>query len=264
MVRDRRQGTQCFYGLSTERLPKSVAALLQEIAGSGDPTLVGDRKRLLELEDERRGGPSGSLADDLERFYSPGRTWQSLAIGVAALLQLGDVLDAGSGDGAAAGLLAPYAKSLTCIDIDPRRIEQAKKRLRQFVHVRASVADVHDLPFRQSSFDSVLLFHTLTYAERPARALEECGRVLRPGGRLVVLCLDRHEQREVPARYGELHPGFSPKALRGQLRRLGLAVVSARVACREARKPHLQVVLAIADKLRQAPAERKSKRDSPT
>jgi ArsR family transcriptional regulator len=73
--------------------------------------------------------------------------------------------------------------------------------------------------------------------------------VLRPGGRLVVLCLDRHEQHEVTARYGERHAGFSPRKLRGLLTAAGLSVTSAEVACREAKKPHLQVVLGIAEKL---------------
>ena len=94
----------------------------------------------------------------------------------------------------------------------------------------------------------MLVFHTLTYAEKPQRALEECARVLRPGGRLVVLCLDEHRQREVTAPYGERHPGFSPRAVRTLLSRAGLEVVSSEVACRESKKPHLQVVLAIADK----------------
>ena len=114
--------------------------------------------------------------------------------------------------------------------------------------MRAQVADAHALPFEDASFDSVLVFHTLTYAEHPARVLKECARVLRPGGRLVVLCLDEHRQSEVTARYGERHPGFSPRALRGLLARAGLTVVSAQVAARELKKPHLQVVLAIADK----------------
>jgi ArsR family transcriptional regulator len=171
-----------------------------------------------------------------------------LALGLAALLCLGDVLDVGSGDGAAAVSLAPYCRSLTCVDVNPRKIEAAKARLAEFPHVETRVADVHELPFPDSSFDAVLVFHTLTYATHPARALAECARVLRPSGRLVVLCLDQHRQSEVTARYGERHPGFSPRAVRGLLSRAGLGVTACEVACREAKKPHLQVVLAIADK----------------
>ncbi len=246
-VRDRRNGPQSFYALETRSLPAAVRACLEEAAGSGDPTLDGDRKRLKELEAERRGG-SDALTDDLERDYSPGRTWQSLAAGTAALLQLGDVLDVGSGDGAAAATVAPYCRSLTCIDANPRAIQAANARLGRHDNVRAQVADAHDLPFGDASFDAVLVFHTLTYAERPARVVAECARVLRPGGRLVVLCLDEHRQSQVTARYGERHPGFSPRAVRGMLGRAGLTVQSARIASREIKRPHLQVVLAIAEK----------------
>jgi len=247
-VRDRRQGPQAFYALDPQVLPPAVRACLDEAAGSGDPTLEGDKKRLKDLEADRRGGGPEALSDDLGRDYSPGRTWQSLVAGTAALLRLGDVLDVGSGDGAAAAAIAPYCRSLTCIDTNPRLIEAARARLGGQGNVRAQVADGQQLPFSSASFDDVLVFHTLTYAERPARVVAECARVLRPGGRLVVLCLDEHRQSEVTARYGERHPGFSPRALRGMLSRAGLSVVSAKVAARETKKPHLQVVLGIADK----------------
>jgi ArsR family transcriptional regulator len=190
----------------------------------------------------------------MERHYSPGRTWQSLAVGLSALLELGDVLDVGSGDGAAAGYLAPYCRSLTCIDTNPRMVEAARERLAaRHRHFRAETVDAHAMPFRDASFDSVLLFHTLTYAEKPRRVIEECARVLRPSGRIVVLALDAHDQREVTAPYGERHAGFEPRALRRLLGRAGLEVTFADVACREAKRPHFQVVLAIGRKPKPAP-----------
>ncbi|RYZ06800.1 MAG: metalloregulator ArsR/SmtB family transcription factor [Myxococcales bacterium] len=246
-VRDRRQGQQSFYGLSLDALPTTARAVLEEAAGSKDPTLEGDQRRLSELETERRGGGS-DFSEDIERYYSPGRTWQSLAVGLAGLLDLGDALDVGSGDGAAASSLAPYCRTLTCIDSSVKMIEAARERLNRYEHVSARVADVHDLPFEDSRFDAVLMFHTLTYAQEPALALAECARVLRPSGRLVLLCLDEHRQHEVTAPYGELHPGFSPSAVRELLSRAGLSVRTSEVACRESRKPHLQVVLAVATK----------------
>jgi SAM-dependent methyltransferase len=257
VVRDRKQGTQCFYALAPEQLSPSVSALLEEASRASDPTLTGDRQRLLELEAERRGETQSSAADDLERYYSPGRTWQSLALGVAALLDLGDVLDVGSGDGAAAAHIAPYCRSLTLVDTNPRAIEAAADRMARHPHVRAAVADAHALPFSAAAFDTVLVFHTLTHAENPAQVLAECARVLRPGGKLVLLCLDRHQQHEITARYGERHPGFSSEQVRALLIGAGLEVVTAHVACRESKKPHLQVLLAVADK----PGSGKSKPD---
>jgi ArsR family transcriptional regulator len=247
-VRDRRHGAQSFYTLAVDGLPTPVRAVLDGAATSSDPTLLADQKRLLELEAERRGGIPESVTDEFERDYSPGRTWQSLTSGIAALLKLGDVLDVGSGDGAASAMVAPYCRSLRCIDVSARRVDSAAQRLARFPHVRVEVADVLQLPYAALSFDAVLMLHTLTYAADPARALSECARVLRPGGRLVLLCLDQHEHRDVTARYGERHPGFSPEKVREFLVGVGLCVVNAEVVSREARKPHLQVVLAIADK----------------
>jgi SAM-dependent methyltransferase len=248
VVRDRKQGTQCFYALAPEQLSPSVSALLEEASHATDPTLAGDRQRLVELEAERRGELPGSVSDDLERYYSPGRTWQSLALGIAALLELGDVLDVGSGDGSAAAQIAPYCRSLTLVDTNPRAIEAASERMARHPHVRVEVADAQALPLPAASFDTVLLFHTLTHAEDPGKVLTECARVLRPGGKLVLLCLDRHQQHEITARYGERHPGFSSDEVRKLLAGAGLEVTTAHVACRESKKPHLQVLLAVADK----------------
>jgi ArsR family transcriptional regulator len=258
-LRDRREGQQAFYVLAEGALPGTARVVLDEAASSADPTLEGDRERLRELDAERRGGLPESFAGEMERHYSPGRTWQSLALGFAALLKLGDVLDVGSGDGAAASFLSPYCRTLTCVDASERMIAAAQPRLAGNPHARALVGDIHDLPFGAASFDTVVVFHTLTHAEQPKRALEECARVLRPGGRLVLLSLDEHRQQEITASYGERHPGFSPRALRGLISRAGLSVVTCDVACREPKKPHFQVVLAVADKPSEGPPTRKVK-----
>ena len=258
-VRDRREGQHAFYALATDTLPATARLILDAAVDSADATIEGDQSRLRELDAERRGALPESFVGEMERHYSPGRTWQSLAVGFAALVRLGDVLDVGSGDGAAVSALAPRCRSLTCVDASARMVEAAASRLAAHPHVRARRADAQALPFAPESFDTVLVFHTLTYAEEPARVLAECARVLRPGGRAVLLSLDAHRQREVTAPYGERHAGFAPERLSALLAASGLDVISSEVACREPRRPHFQVVLAIADKPRstdpdQAPA----------
>ena len=249
-VRDRRDGQHAFYALSVDGLSSTARAVIEDASGSDDPTLDGDKRRLVELDAERRGSLPESFAGEMDRHYSPGRTWQSLAAGLAALLELGDVLDVGSGDGAVAGYLAPHCRSLTCVDTSARMIEAAGERLSAYPHAQVRVADCQALPFRASSFDTVLVFHTLTYAEDPKRAVEECARVLRPGGRLVVQSLDQHEHRAITSVYGERHSGFTPRALRTLLSRAGLTVASSAVACREAKKPHFQIIVSVAHKPR--------------
>jgi ArsR family transcriptional regulator len=238
-VRDRRDGPNAFYAL-VDALPDTVKHVLDEAIGTDDPTLTGDRKRL----------------DELAMFpeaYSPGRTWQALAVGIAALLRLGDVLDVGSGDGAAASYIARYCKSMTCVDLNARKVDAAKNR-----GLAALYADAEDLPFEDASFDDVLVFHTLAYAAEPKRVLEECARVLRPGGRVVVLSLDRHEHQEVTAPLGERHHGFSANDLKKMLTRAKLDVKHVDVACLETKKPHFQTLLAIGEKIGAKIGEKKA------
>ncbi|MBL8741815.1 MAG: methyltransferase domain-containing protein, partial [Myxococcales bacterium] len=261
-VRDRRDGQHAFYALSTDALPANAKAILDGLTLGSDPTLDGDRKRLAALDRERRGGLPENFVGEMERHYSPGRTWQSLSIGLAALLDLGDVLDVGSGDGAVASYLAPYCKSITCVDTRPDMVAAAESRLARFTHAKAIEANAESLPFNDASFDQVVVFHTLTYAENAPLAVRECARVLRSGGRLVVLSLDQHDQREITARYGERQPGFSPRAVRALLAGADLEVRFCETACREPKKPHFEVVLAIAEKAR--PAPRTSSRSRPS
>lgn len=244
VVRDRREGRECFYTLAADTLPSSASQVLAEVRASGDPTLAGDRERLRALDLERGVGRDA---------YSPGRTWQSLATGVAALLDLGDVLDVGSGDGSAASVIAPYCRALTCVDTNARAVEAARERFADQPHVTARVADAEALPFADASFDSVLVFHTLTYTERPEAALRECARVARPGGRVVVLCLDEHRHQQLTARHGERHAGLSPRRVRAMLEAAGLTARRCEVASREQKKPHFQVVLAVGEKPRSVP-----------
>lgn len=237
-VRDRREGTNAFYALAMDKLQGTAKLVLEEAARTEDPILAGDKKRL----DELVRFPD-THAGEMERHYSPGRTWPSLVAGIAALLRLGDVLDVGSGDGSAAAFLAPYARSITCVDPSPRMVAAAKKR-----GLEAEVGAGESLLFPDASFDIVLLFHTLTYVDDPKAVLDQCARVLRPGGRAVVLVLDRHEQEAVTAAYGERHHGFTPAELRKLLLRAKLYPQHIDIASRETKKPHFQTILAIADK----------------
>jgi ArsR family transcriptional regulator len=248
VVRDRRAGQHAYYALALDALPGSVRALVTEAMQVDDATLVRDRRRLRALDDARRGALPDSFAGEMERHYSPGRTWESLAAGFAGLLDLGDVLDVGSGDGAVAAYLAPYCRTLTCIDASERMVEAARVRFARDTKVSVREADAHALPFDDGCFDVAVLFHTLTYAERPHLVVAECARVLRPAGRLVVLSLDAHEHGDMTAPYGERHTGFTPRHLRGLMTKAALEVRACEVVCRETKKPHFHVVRAVACK----------------
>lgn len=258
-VRDRRDGAHAFYALATEGFSAAATAVLDEATSGADPTLEGDKARLVALLDAQRGALPDAFAGEMERHYSPGRTWSSLALGLASLLDLGDVLDVGAGDGSVAAFVAPRCRTLTCVDTSDRMVEAAKRRLARAKNVTITKGDGDSLPFADAAFDVALVFHTLTYAAKPQRVLDECARVLRPGGRLVLLSLDEHQMHEVTLPYGERHSGFSPRALKGMLTRSGLTATTCEVVTREAKKPHFQVVLGTAHKADAPPKRSKAR-----
>jgi ArsR family transcriptional regulator len=253
IVDARREGGSTLLRLAVDGAPAPLRALWDHLRPSlDDDQLADDRRRAEGLLAARRGATRWpeAIAGEMERHYSPGRTWHALAHGLVGLLRLGDVLDIGAGDGAMARLLAPRARSLTCLDRSERLLEAARSRLQHgdAPDVRLVCGDMHALPFPAASFDQVLLFHVLTYAEDPAVALREAARVLRPGGDLVVLTLAHHDHAEVARAFDHVHPGFEPARVERWLADAGLAVNHCEASFREKRRPHFSVLAAYASK----------------
>jgi ArsR family transcriptional regulator len=250
LLRDRKSGSSTYYALhdamseSTQR----VWTLLRDQLD--DDVLDHDRRRCEAIVQARQAaeGWADNVAGEMERHYSPGRTWEATARGFIGLMRLGDVLDIGSGDGVAAELLARRARSFTCVDRSEKVIDAARRRLSHNDNVNLHVADMQALPFPDAAFDQVLMFNVLTYAVQPLAAVREAARVLRPGGDLALVTLDAHEHAEIAAAYDHAVPGFSGAAVAALLTRAGLAVDLCEVTSRERKKPYFRVVSAFAHK----------------
>lgn len=251
LVRDRRAGVSAYYRFEAEGLNDSQRALWRSLSDSADdPLLRQDAERLPEVLAARAQEEnwSDSVAGDMERHYSPGRTWDALARAALQLVEPGEVLDVASGDGALAELLAPRAKRYLCVDSSQRVVVAARERLRVFPNVEVRIADMHALDVPDASFDLVLLMHALTYAERPAQAMNEAARVLRSGGRLLATTLMKHEHRAVVEPYGHANLGFTVKELRKLAEKAGLHVIGCGTITRERRPPHFEVLSLMAVK----------------
>jgi len=259
LVRDRRAGGSTYYRMANGDLPAPARKLWSVVAADlDDSQLAADKQRCAAvlraraLQARAAANVDDSwpdrIAGEMERHYSPGRTWEALARGLIGLADLGDVLDAGAGDGATAQLLAPRARSITCVDVSDTLVDAARVRLAGHANVRAEVADLHALPFADGSFDQVLLLNVLTHLRAPAGAIAELARVLRPGGRIALVTLAAHDHLDVTAAYGHLTPGFRPTDVRRLLEKAGLDVEQCAVTSREKRTPQFEVVTAFARK----------------
>lgn len=250
LVRDRRAGVSAYYRANNEG-DQTQHALVESLRASiNDALLREDAARLpgVLANRAREEGWADTVAGDMERHYSPGRTWETLARSLLQLLETGDVLDIASGDGITAELLAPHAHSIVCVDSSERVVEAAAKRLKAFTNVRVVHGDMHALELGKQRFDLVLMLHALTYAEHPAQAVAEAARVLRPGGRLLAVTLGQHDHRAVVEPFDHRNLGFSRAQLDSHARAAGLDVLSVNRLSRERKAPHFEVISLLARK----------------
>ena len=250
LVRDRRAGVSAYYRANSEG-EEAQRKLLDSLRQSIDDALLREDTARLPAVLAQRAGTEGwadTVAGDMERHYSPGRTWETLARSLLQLLETGDVLDIASGDGITAELLAPHARSITCVDSSERVVDAAAKRLRAFANVQVIRGDMQALELGEQRFDLVLMLHALTYAESPAKAVAEASRVLRAGGRLLAVTLGQHDHRTAVEPFDHRNLGFSGDQLRDLASRAGLDVISCHQISRERKAPHFEVISLLARK----------------
>lgn len=251
LVYDQAVGNTKMYTVDTQRWGNEIrpiwGALVDQL---DDVQLYRDREHAAEIVSRRshHKGWAESVAGRMERQYSPGRTWEAMSASLIELLTLGNVLDIASGDGVLAELLSRRARSVTCLDRSEAVIAAARQRLTQRGNVDFEVGDMHALPFDKASYDQVFLLHALTYSREPETVIAEAARVLRPGGRLVVATLARHDHEATVAAYDHVNLGFGAGELDQWLHAAGLDVLDCDITARESQPPYFRVITASADK----------------
>lgn len=251
LVSDRREGVFVYYRMAANIPDASLNALWELLRkNTSDPLTQKDSERIPQALNARGGNSNwaDSVAGDMERHYSPGRTWEVTTRAMVQLLELGDVLDIASGDGVLAELLAPRARSIKCLDISQRVVDAGKKRVRNFSNVDFELGDMHKLPVTDSCYNTVLLMHALTYTTEPQSVFNEVSRVLRPGGRLLAATLQKHAHKNAVKAYNHQNLGFTDTQLRKFCLNAGLEPGYIQISAVEKRTPNFEVLTLIASK----------------
>jgi ArsR family transcriptional regulator len=251
LVLDRREGVSVYYRMQQNSDRNDLRMLWVVLSKSLDDALLqADQEQLTAILNQRLGGRTwpDSVAGDMERHYSPGRTWEATARALVHLLKLGRVLDIASGDGVMAELLADRADSVDCIDSSERVVDAGRTRLDTQSHVRFHCGDMHDLPFEPNRFDTVLLLHALTYSDRAGQVFAEAARVLAPGGQLLGATLARHRFQNEVRTYGHVTCGFTSEQIERWIRKAGLEPRFCEVTSVERRTPNFEILTFLADK----------------
>jgi ArsR family transcriptional regulator len=249
LVADRREGVSVYYRSMTDDQTCELCQIWGVLrARLDDPQIESDAARLPDVLAERASGRHwpDAVAGDMERHYSPGRTWEATARAMVQLVSPGRVLDVASGDGVIGELLHARAESVDCVDLSPKVVEAGQKRVAEFHNVQFHMGNMHALPFEKGSFDTVLLLHALTYSETPERALAEAARVLKPGGRLVAATLARHRHTVQVQAYGHVNSGFDPQQLDALVSAAGLEIDFCETTSVEKKPPNFEIITLLA------------------
>src|SRR4051794_30246532 len=173
------------------------------------------------------------------RQIVPGRSWAAWARALAHLLPPLEVADLGCGEGYLTIEAARFAKRVVAVDRSDAVLDRAREAAtrRGVSNVEWKRGEIEKLPLEDASVDVALLSQALHHAASPAKALAEAVRITRPGGRVLLLELRRHDEPWVKDRLGDKWLGFEDDELKQLLEDAGLSGVKVSIGARHARDP---------------------------
>jgi ubiquinone/menaquinone biosynthesis C-methylase UbiE/biotin operon repressor len=249
LVDDRRTGKNAFYRLQApaELMPvlRAAAAEVPESAEDRDALRLVLRKR----QDKMRLY-FDELAGKFGRQYVPGRSWKGVAEALLKLMPPMVIADLGAGEGTISQLMAQRAKKVIAIDNSEKMVEFGSEIARKhgIANMEYRLGDLEDVPIRSGTVDLAFLSQALHHARHPERAAAEARRILKPGGRVAVLDLNRHHFEQARELYADLWLGFTELEMERCLKNAGFRNVETAVVHREAEAPYFETLLATGDK----------------
>jgi ubiquinone/menaquinone biosynthesis C-methylase UbiE/biotin operon repressor len=252
VVADRRAGKNVYYGLTKGGARDSRQVRVSEIARTlarEMPETTRDRtalKLVLRKRQDKAREYFDQLAGKFGRSYCPGRSWQALAHTMIALLPPLTVADLGAGEGTLSQLLAKTARKVIAIDNAPKMVEFGSQLAEKhgFKNLEYRLGDIEDPPIARGSVDLAIFSQALHHAIHPVRAIAAAHRILRKGGRVVVLDLLSHRFEKARELYADHWLGFSEVKLHQLLEENGFEKIEVSVVSREKESPHFQTVFA--------------------
>jgi ArsR family transcriptional regulator len=173
------------------------------------------------------------------RQLVPGRSWAAWSRAIGMLLPRMKVADLGCGEGYLTIETARWAARVIAVDRSDVVLGRARAlaRRRRVSNVIWKKGQLERLPIRDASVDVAMLSQALHHAQNPARAVQEAARIVRPGGRVLVLDLRTHQEDWVRAKLGDRRLGFEDDELKRMLLGAGLVDVTVGVGARKLRDP---------------------------
>jgi ubiquinone/menaquinone biosynthesis C-methylase UbiE len=249
LVDDRRTGKNAFY---RSKAPAELMELLHR-AIDEVPEAEQDREALrlvLRKRQDTMRRYFDELAGKFGRQYVPGRSWKGIAEAMLKLLPPMVIADLGAGEGTISQLMAQRAKKVIAIDNSEKMVEFGAELAKRhgISNLEYRLGDLEDVPIRTGTIELAFLSQALHHAVHPEKAVAEAWRILKPGGRIAILDLNRHHFEEAREMYADLWLGFTELEIEKYLKGAGFRNVETAIVYREQDPPHFETLLGTGEK----------------
>jgi ubiquinone/menaquinone biosynthesis C-methylase UbiE len=228
-----REGTWAFFRLAEHGGGAQVARSLLGQLNPADPTVARDREKLAAVRAARAAAAQAYFRahaaewDRIRKLHAA-----DAAVEEAIRLALADkpfrsLLDLGTGTGRMLELFGREIDRGLGLDLSLDMLLLARDRLERagLKHCSVRQGDIYDLPLADDTFDVVILHQVLHFLDDGARAIKEAARVLRPGGRLLVVDFAPHELEFLREQHAHRRLGFAPETVTQWMTASGLEPV---------------------------------------
>jgi ubiquinone/menaquinone biosynthesis C-methylase UbiE len=227
LVASRRDGTSVYYNRGSLFRDAAFAQILNDRlkdipVANRDAAAV---ERVLDLRRRKSREFFDEIAGRYGSLTEPGGGWQALAAGLAAGFAGQTVADLGCGEGALALLLARFAKRVVAFDQSEKMLklvseQAAEQNVLEQLDLR--VGNLEGLDLAGEEFDAVFLSQALHHTSNPQDVLRLAAEGLKPGGKLIILDLVRHEHEWTREEWADQWLGFEPLEIRDWLGKAGV------------------------------------------
>ncbi|HET7912804.1 MAG TPA: metalloregulator ArsR/SmtB family transcription factor [Pseudolabrys sp.] len=216
-----REGTWAFFRLAEHGGGSDVARALLDKLNPADQTIARDRDRLASVRAARAAAAQTYFRrhaadwDRIRKLHVADAAVEEEIRAALADKPFRSLLDLGTGTGRMLEMFGPDIERGLGLDLSLDMLLLARDRLERAGLKNCSVrqGDIYDLPLADDTFDVVILHQVLHFLDDGARAIREAARVLRPGGRLLVVDFAPHEQEFLREQFAHRRLGFAPETV---------------------------------------------------
>jgi ubiquinone/menaquinone biosynthesis C-methylase UbiE/Fe2+ or Zn2+ uptake regulation protein len=228
-----REGTWAFFRLAEHGGGAEVAHALLAHLNPADQTISRDRERLASVRQARAVAAQAYFRshaaewDRIRKLHVADEAVEEAIRSALADKPFRSLLDLGTGTGRMLELFGPQIERGLGLDLSLDMLLLARDRLEQAGLKNCSVrqGDLYDLPLNNDSYDVIILHQVLHFLDDGGRAIREAARVLRPGGRLLVVDFAPHEQEFLREQFAHRRLGFTPETVSQWIVQSGLEPV---------------------------------------